>query len=152
MADARGMKEDSHIVKHWATSHPEMTSAPKFKLKVISSFQDALTRQISESVRIDMRWGGILNSKTEYLRCRLPRLVIDNEELRKSKTEEKKNLEKEIVSTENDLDNVSDRGMENEVDNNRMENKRKKGKSGTGQSKKRKLDPVVDWGEAKLEF
>ena len=72
--------------------------------------------------------------------------------MRKSKTEEKKNLEKEIVSTENDLDNVSDRGMENEVDNNRMENKRKKGKSGTGQSKKRKLDPVVDWGEAKLEF
>ena len=58
MADARGMKENSHIVKHLATPHPEMTSAPKFKLKVISSFQNALTRQISESVRIDMRGGG----------------------------------------------------------------------------------------------
>ena len=58
LADARGMSEDSHIIKHWATSHPEKKAAPKFRMKVISSFQDALTRQISESVRIDMRWGG----------------------------------------------------------------------------------------------
>ena len=67
LAYARGMKEDSHIVKHWATSNPEMTAAPKFRMKVISSFQDSLTRQISESVRIGMRGGrGILNSKTEF--------------------------------------------------------------------------------------
>ena len=46
-----------------------------------------MTRQISESVRIDMRGGGVLNSKTEYLRCILPRLVIDNEEWKKAKKE-----------------------------------------------------------------
>ena len=74
------MSEDSHIIKHWATSDPEMKAAPKFRMKVISSFQDALTRQISESVRIDMRGEGIINSNTEYSRCRFPRLVIDNEE------------------------------------------------------------------------
>jgi hypothetical protein len=56
--DARGMEEKSHIVKHWATSHPELKSPPKFKMKIVSSFQDAMTRQISESVRIDMRGGG----------------------------------------------------------------------------------------------
>ena len=86
-----------------------------------------------------------MNSKTEYSRCRLPRLVIDNEEWKKSKKEEKKNLEKEIVSTENELDNDSNRGMENETDNNRMENKRKKGNNSNGQAKtkKRKLDPLV---------
>ena len=95
-----------------------------------------------------------MNSKTEYSRCRLPRLVIDNEEWKKSKKEEKKNLEKETVSNENELDNDSNRGMENETDNNRMESKRKKGNNNSGQAKtkKRKLDPLVDWGEAKLEF
>ena len=58
------------------------------------------------------------------------------------------------MSNENELDNDSNRGMENETDNNRMENKRKKGNNNSGQakSKKRKLDPLVDWGEAKLEF
>ena len=47
IADARSMNEDSHMVKHWATSHPEMETAPNFKIKIIVSFQDSLTRQIS---------------------------------------------------------------------------------------------------------
>ena len=67
--------------------------------------------------------------------------MIDHEEWKKSKKEEKKNQEKDILSTENELDNDSNRGMENEVDNNRMENKRKKGSTGTVQAKKRKLVP-----------
>ena len=83
-----------------------------------------------------------------------PQTSSNNEEWKKSKKEEKKNLEKDIVSTENELDNDSNRGMENETDNNRMESKRKKGNNNSGQAKtkKRKLDPLVDWGEAKLEF
>ena len=31
-ADARGMKEDSHIIKHWATSHPDMAAPPYLQL------------------------------------------------------------------------------------------------------------------------
>ena len=49
-----------------------------------------MTRQISESVRIDLRGGGVLDSKTEYSRCRLPRLTVDMEEWRVKKKEEKK--------------------------------------------------------------
>ena len=153
IADARSRNEDSHMVKHWAASHPEMETAPKFKLKIIASFQDALTRQISESVRIDMRGGrvGILNSKTEYSRCRFPRLVIDREEWKQSKKEEKKALEKNEDTEETDLETVSNREMDTENDTNRMETKRKKGKAGNEQSKRRKLEPLVDWGEEKVE-
>ena len=38
------------------------------------------------------------------------------------------------------------------METNRMDNKRKKHKVKAGQSKKRKLDPLVDWGEAKVEL
>ena len=44
-------------------------------------------------VRIDLRGGGVLNSKTEYSRCRIPRLVVDMEEWKRKKSEEKTLLE-----------------------------------------------------------
>ena len=149
--DARGMEEKSHIVKHWATSHPELKSPPKFKMKIVSSFQDAMTRQISESVRIDMRGGGVLNSKTEYSRCRLPRLVIDNEEWKKAKKEERKLLEINLEDPE-ELTSTSTGGLE--MESSRMEKKRKD-KDGTNtkppkNNKKRKLEPLIDWGENKI--
>ena len=92
-SDRMGQKEDSHMVKHWLDEHTDLPEPPPFKIKVISSFRDSLTRQISESVRIDLRGGGVLNSKTEYSRCRLPRLTVDMDEWRSKKTEEKKSLE-----------------------------------------------------------
>ena len=59
--------------------HPELSSPPKFKFSLISSFKDALTRQISEAVRIERGGVEILNSKSEFNRCRVPRLRIDQE-------------------------------------------------------------------------
>ena len=73
-ADRVSQKEDSHMVKHWLSDHADLPEPPPFRIKVVSSFKDSMTRQISESVRIDLRGGGVLNSKTEYSRCRLPRL------------------------------------------------------------------------------
>ena len=46
-------KEDSHMIKHWQIDHPDLPEPPKFKFKVGASFQDALTRQVSEAVRIE---------------------------------------------------------------------------------------------------
>ena len=69
--DAGFLKEDSHMVKHWQEHHRNQEGVPKFHFKVIGSFQDALTRQVSEAVRIDLRGGGVLNSKSEYSRCKL---------------------------------------------------------------------------------
>ena len=69
--------------------HPELDTPPKFKFKLISSFSDPLTRQISEAVRIEQRGEQILNSKSEFNRCRVPRLKIDMEGWRAGKEREK---------------------------------------------------------------
>ena len=86
-------QEDSHMIKHWLSSHQELKSPPKFKIKVVGRFQDSFTRQVSEAVRIELRGEHILNSRSEYSRCRIPRLVIDQEEWRKYKKKEVKELE-----------------------------------------------------------
>ena len=75
--DAQSHKDDSHMYKHWKTAHPDL---PTFTIKVVASFQDALSRQLSEAVRIDLRGGNVINSKSEYSRCRVPRLRINKEE------------------------------------------------------------------------
>ena len=54
-----------------------------------------MTRQISESVRIDLRGENVLNSRTEYSRCRLPRLTLDKDEWRTAKRKKRELLEKE---------------------------------------------------------
>jgi hypothetical protein len=59
--------------------HPELNATPKFRFKVVLSFRDALTRQLSEAVRIELRGENILNSKSEFNRCKVPRLKIDLE-------------------------------------------------------------------------
>ena len=71
--DAGALKEDSHMIKHWQEHDRNQEEVPRFHFKVIGSFQDPLTRQVSEAVRIDLRGGGVLNSKSEYSRCKLPR-------------------------------------------------------------------------------
>ena len=64
----------------------------------------------------------MLNSKTEYSRCRLPRLVIDNEEWKKAKKEERKLLEINLEDPE-ELTSTSTGGLE--MESSRMEKKRK---------------------------
>ena len=53
-ADRQKLSEDSHMIKHWADSHGELKEPPQFKFKVVASFKDALTRQVSEAVRIEL--------------------------------------------------------------------------------------------------
>ena len=69
-------EDDSHQVKHWKLDHPEFEAPPVFKFKMLSSFQDPLTRQLAESVRIEREGSQILNSRSEYSRCRVPRLML----------------------------------------------------------------------------
>ena len=79
-ADRQALSEDSHQVKHWLTEHQELLAPPKFKFKIIQTFQDPLSRQLAEAVRIDLRGEGVLNSKAEYNRCKVPRFTINTEE------------------------------------------------------------------------
>ena len=47
-----------------------------------------MTTQIAESVRIEVAGEGILNSKSEYSRCRVPRLRLDMEGWRRLQKEQ----------------------------------------------------------------
>ena len=77
--DGRDKAEDSHIAKHWEKEHPG-ENMPHFRFKIIRSFRDSLSRQVAESIRIDLRGEQVLNSKTVYSRNRLPRLGIEKTE------------------------------------------------------------------------
>ena len=57
--------------RHWEECHAG-EDMPEFRFKIVRSFQDSLSRQVSESVRIDLR-EEVFNSKTVYSRNRLPR-------------------------------------------------------------------------------
>ena len=82
------------MIKHWLSSHADLQEPPKFSMNVVGSYKDALSRQLSESVRIDLRGGGVLNSRTEYSRCRNPQLVVHMDEWKKKKAEDTILLEK----------------------------------------------------------
>ena len=86
LRDAKDLQKDSHIVKHWFLDHPQQQTQPKFKFKIVGKFKDCMTRQISEAVRLSLRPGS-LNSKGEYGRCNIPRLVIQEDEYDRKRKE-----------------------------------------------------------------
>ena len=87
--DGKNKTEDSHIAKHWEEHH-RGEEIPLFRFKIVRRFKDSLSRQVGESVRIDMR-NGVLNSKTVYSRNRLPRLELEKTEWERE-DEEKRDI------------------------------------------------------------
>ena len=74
---ADNLDVDNFITKHWASSHRTLESRPRIKFKVIKQFKDALSRQVSEAVWIEHVAN--LNSKAEWGKNSLTRLVVDND-------------------------------------------------------------------------
>ena len=74
---ARRGGHKSHMVNHQSLEHPG--EPPDFQFKMVSSHRSALSRQVREAVRIRRRggMGSILNSKGEFSRCYIPRLVVE---------------------------------------------------------------------------
>ena len=93
----------------------------------------------------------MLNSKTEYSRCQLPRLTIDVEEWRRKRQE----AEQAAKDASRMLDEEVTEIMGDGAAATKSEDKRKIAQhahegSGCGRKrKKRKLDLLVDWGEIK---
>jgi hypothetical protein len=50
--DAGDFSGGSHLVKHWMTTHPKDDQCPPFRIKVIGTYKDCLTRQVSEALKI----------------------------------------------------------------------------------------------------
>ena len=136
-------QEESHMYKHWENCHPDGTQ-PAFKIKTIAKFKDCLTRQLAESVRIQLR-EEVLNSKSEYSRCHVHRLVIEKNEQEEKKQEEKR-LKRKIEEEKTILEEEQVVwGMENyrkRVETSGTQNKKK--------SKKLKRDKTeeFDWGSS----
>ena len=88
----RSKSDKSHMWKHQEEYHGG--EAAKFYMRVVGFYKTALSRQIGEAVRIDRRGGAgnILNSKSEYDRCRIPRLVLEEQDMEKLIEEEEQEI------------------------------------------------------------
>ena len=89
-----GSRSDkSHILRHQNQEHGG-DEAPKFVMRMVKSYRTALSRQIGEAVRIMERGGAgsILNSKSEFDRCRIPRLVMEEEDEEQIEKEQEEDL------------------------------------------------------------
>ena len=75
--DAETGKEESHMVEHQAASHGGV-GTPEFSFRVVKGCKTSLERQVREAVWIHMR-GNVLNKKGLYNRCKLTRMVVDQE-------------------------------------------------------------------------
>ena len=80
------------VVKHQTMEHGG--EPPEFHMRVVSYHRTALNRQVKEAVRIRRRGGAssILNSRAEYNRCHIPRLVLEEEEEQTTKEREMEKL------------------------------------------------------------
>ena len=70
-------KEERHIQEHQTESHGG-EQPPAFMFKGVKKCNSSLERQVREAVRIQMR-GNVLNKKGICNRCKLTRLVVDDE-------------------------------------------------------------------------
>ena len=76
--DWKELKKDSHMVKHFFDVHEEEEAEEmEFGMRIVNACRSAFNRQISESVEIQNNKDKhhILNSRSEYNRCALPRLT-----------------------------------------------------------------------------
>ena len=98
LRDLEELKMDSHMLKHYFEKHgEEEMEEMKFGGRIVDKPRTAFNRQISESVTIqhEKKKNVILNSKSEYNRCALPRLTANLGEIPMEKLEKKKREEKE---------------------------------------------------------
>ena len=76
--DLEFTRSNSHMLKHAVIHHPDLDPCMiDFRMKILSTHQTAFERQIREAVMINEYAGTrLMNSKTEYNRCSIPRIVM----------------------------------------------------------------------------
>ena len=80
MDDARLLSLGSHMLKHYLDKHHHQGDTPSdmiFRMKILCYKKTAYERQVHESVLIQQnRHHQLLNSRSEFNRCSLPRLTV----------------------------------------------------------------------------
>ena len=79
--DAVTMSARSHMLKQWMLDPPESNMVPNYRFSVVSQYEDALSRQTGEAMRIMSTNNKILNSKCEYLSNYLSRISVQETDL-----------------------------------------------------------------------
>ena len=83
--DLEFRRTKSHMLRHIVEKHPEVDpDEVPFKMRILSNHKSAFERQIREAVMIEHFAGPqLLNSKLEYNRCSIPKIILKlgNEEL-----------------------------------------------------------------------
>ena len=98
--DVRSNSDKSHMIRHQQLVH--QGAAPNFVMRAVKFYRTALSRQIGEAVRI-MRRGGegmVLNSKSEFDRCRIPRLQVEEQNEEELRKKEEQELEEDLMVIE----------------------------------------------------
>ena len=88
LADFEKMRPKSVLWKHKLTEHPD--EEMKFKMKITKKYQDPLSRQANEAVRISFRnqkAGELLNSKSEFNHPPISRVMVEKRSKSKIWTE-----------------------------------------------------------------
>ena len=157
---SKQQKEGSHMTKHMEMYHGGQE--PEFVMRVVKFYRSALSRQTGEAVRIAKRGGAgsILNSKSEYNRCYIPRLRVEEQDVIK----EMEKLEEQELSTVRELLDEEDHtwaknkhqiraeGARSQITKAKGSSTKRSGKEqlNTRRSKKLKYSIVNEnWGEKK---
>ena len=78
LADHRNQTDDSHIMKHWSAAHTSECRPReiKFGFSVVKQHKSAFAKLIFVSVHLFRGGTRVLNSKSEFSRCTIPRLAV----------------------------------------------------------------------------
>ena len=90
------------MLKHVVNHHPEMNPEHvQFDMKILSSHKTAFERQIREAVLIEKFAGPtLMNSKVEYNRCSIPRIIM--------KTGNKENVDLEAQKEKETIEKIKE--------------------------------------------
>lgn len=103
LTDYENLSTKSHMLKHAVEMHSgEGLDNIRFGIKIIKTAKSSFERQIFESVEIqENRHHHLLNSRSEYNRCAVPRLMCKLGDAAYKKYE--KETEKEMAKEENQM-------------------------------------------------
>ena len=104
LKDFEDIKVESHMIKHYIENHEgEGMAEMEFGMRIVRKPRTAFNRQVAESVLIQSNKNHhILNSKSEYNRCALPRLATKIGEENLAKLEK---LRREEKAAEQEFEN-----------------------------------------------
>ena len=91
--NAMDLEQGSHMVKHWLSVHGEEKECPQFVFKILGTYKDCLSRQVSEAVKIHYSPDELLNSKNEYNANCIARVCVDETKFEKKKREKMESIE-----------------------------------------------------------